>query len=252
MGAASVSHAARIQAQTDDLRQLITLPPMHFTVNVVASRGQLRWRQDLGTPEEIAKLQKELRGDSTDAQQLLQLGRLFEDAGRTNQAALAYSNAVTAFRQQVENQPKDGKLLAGLGEALANISQRLEAETVLRRAVTVSPRDRACWTQLGLFLSDSSHFVLYPEKTPQDLMESPALLATKYKPSAAQFERAEKLSRESMECFDRAISLAPKDALGFQARACGLSTVSACPICAGPPNSTRKTLNCWLPWPSRK
>ncbi len=221
-----IVQAAKIPADKDELRKLASLPPMNFTIAVTTVRGRLRWQQELVASEEIARLQKELRSDSTDAPKLLQLGRLLEDAGRTNQAALAYTNAITVLRDQVERRPKDGRLLSELGEALASTTQNAEAESVLRRAVRVAPQDPECWTQLGLFLNDSCHAALYPEPAPPELLESPALLVTKYKPSGEQFERAGKLSREAMECFERAIALAPKDGTGFERRACGVLTTA--------------------------
>jgi tetratricopeptide (TPR) repeat protein len=217
---------ARIQADMDDLRKLASLPPMSFTVEVVASRGRLRWKQELAAPEQIATLQKELRGDSTDAVRLLELGWLLEEAGRTNQAASSYSNAVTAFRQQIQSHPKDGQLLSQLGEALAEVDQPLEAESMLRNAVRIAPKDPKCWGRLGLFLSDNSRSALYPEKPPQEVTYAPSSLATKYKPSAEQLERAEKLSHESIECFNQAISLGPKEAPAYEGRACGLSSAA--------------------------
>ena len=219
--AASAS-AAKLPADKDDLRKLVSLPPMNFTLTLTPVRGRLRWQQDLAAPEPIARLQKELRGDSSDAPRLLQLANLLDDASRTNQAASTFSNAVTAFRQQLQTRPNDPRLLSGLGEALANTDQPVEAEALLRRAVTLAPQDPASRTQLGLFLSARSRAALYPAAPPPELLQSPALLATKYRPSPDQFERAEKLSRESLDCFDRAIALATNDPAAFERRACAL------------------------------
>jgi tetratricopeptide (TPR) repeat protein len=227
LGFAVPAPAAKIQADKDALRKLVSLPPMSFTAEVSTARGLLRWRQELAAPEQIARLRKDLRDDPSDAPRLLQLGRLLNDADHTNQAAVAYSNAVAAFRQQVQSRPNDAHLVCGLGEALANTSQPVEAEAMLRRAVAIAPRDPECWTQLGLFLSDSSRPALYPENVPEEIINSSiALLTTKYKPTPGQFERAEKLARGSIECFDHVTTLAPKDPAGFERRACGLSFIA--------------------------
>ena len=219
--------AAKIQADKDDLRKLASLPPMSFTIALGTVRGRLRWQQELGAPEEIDRLQKNLRSDSSDVPRLLQLARLLEQAGRTNQAALTYSNAIAALRQQIQSRPKDGRRLSELGEALASTSQDVEAESVLRRAVTIAPQDPECWTELGLFLNDNSRAALYPTPAPAELRESPALLVTKYRPSPEQFERADRLAREAMECFDRVISLAPKDGASFERHGCGVLSVAS-------------------------
>jgi len=181
---------------------------------------------DLVEPEEIpalvSRLRQELGPQPEDLERQLELGRWLKRAGDTPAAVSCFRRAVEAGRKKATLIPREGRVLAGLGEALFETGQFAEAEEACRQAVQDAPNDSGCWLGLGIILDRRAASLLMPERKPVDTTLSPdgltpQVLARKPKPET--FRRCEELRHEATACFDRAASLAAKDPEVFLRRA---------------------------------
>src|SRR6185503_18149230 len=106
------------------------------------------------------------------------------------------------------------------GDALHNLGNNIEAESVYRRATLVSSNQWKCWAGLGTFLGDRAYNVLMPkgagERSPPASLRMLPLADSQAPETLAA---SEAMRKESEKCFDRAVSLAPKEVDVFLARA---------------------------------
>ncbi len=183
----------------DELRKLIKLPTIVFQADWTfdAERGfQLgSHAQDVRT--RISDLEANLKGDSGDAEAEEQLGELYEAAGDGESAQKAWALAADSYRKRVEAQSDDGVLLAGFGLSLGGAGKADEAESVLRRAVQVAPKEWQCRVALGRFLDREARRSMIDQAAD--------------KPSADNLSLAQNRMDEAGQCFDRAVALAPKE-----------------------------------------
>jgi tetratricopeptide (TPR) repeat protein len=237
-----VSRAHGAEGNLDALREVIQLPSMTIRVGFgLTGEGEVQCMgEQAGVKAEIAELRATLKGDTSDAPRYLRLAEFHEKLGEWPQAVTANARALELYKKQVRAHPKDGTLLAGLGQALWYADRDEEPEKNLRQAVVLSPGDWRCWVRLGNLLLDKGTYEVKPSSswlvtgTPPIKFLS---MKVKQKPSAAQMAGAKRYLEEAARCFDRAVGAAPKEpepylarALFRQARVC---TVKFHRICAG-------------------
>jgi tetratricopeptide (TPR) repeat protein len=137
----------------------------------------------------------------------------------------AFAQSVALYRFRAKSQPRNGRLLAQFGEALSAAKKEMEAERVLRQAVKVAPREWRAWVALGRFLADRSFAALQSgEFAPMETVSVGSVLDQwerylRKKPSPAQIDRSQRLVKEAGRCFDRAVTVAPREPQPYTERA---------------------------------
>ncbi|MDB6023368.1 MAG: Tetratricopeptide 2 repeat protein [Pedosphaera sp.] len=174
----------------DALRKLVRLPSIAFEATWAfdPERGFSVGSNEAKVLAKIADLRQQMKHDPGDAENYLQIAELYSSLNDSANARKTYSRAADFFRKRLELQPDDGLLLTGLGPALDGSGKTQEAESVLRQAVRLAPKEWKCRVALGRFLDAQAR---------RDTASDKVLLA--------QRELA-----EAGECFDRAASLAPE------------------------------------------
>ena len=217
------------------LRRLVVLPAVDVTVGFTFSdRGFALMSFGSPAPEnfpsEITALRQQMRGDASDAERYVRLGELYDDADDETNGCRAYAQAVELYRPQADAQPANGPLLTQFGTALwlaeqdARVSSA-DAEQLLRKAVTVAPRDWECWAGLGDFLEGQAGKALWsaaPDvafhfQTADDYQKFANTLL-QHPPPAAQMQRFEQCSQDALQCFARAVACAPADPAVYRRR----------------------------------
>jgi len=212
------------------LREVVRLPTIDFAFSLKFQSGNGWTLSVVGAEEdssaEIATLRKELRGDISDAERFTRLKELYAKANDKTNSQAAAAKALELWRRRVELQPDNGRFLAELGRSLAGAEKYVEAESVLRKATTVAPAEWKCWIALGTFLDAKAHRTLGSDS----LQPGENLFAGIFgkPPSANQVKEAEKLFDEAGECFNKAVTTAPKEAEAYFERAVHRSMRNAC------------------------
>jgi tetratricopeptide (TPR) repeat protein len=195
----------------DKLRNLVKLPAISFRPSWTfdAERGFILGSNDHEVSNKIATLRLELKNDDSDASRYLRLAELYTSANHTAAARNAYAHAAELYRRRVELRPDDALLLAGFGETLQGAGKDSEAESVLRKAVRLAPKESTCWITLGRFLDTGARRALLEDngRNPGENI------------SPAQVAKAQKCMEEAGRCFDQAVTLAPNDAEVYLRRA---------------------------------
>jgi tetratricopeptide (TPR) repeat protein len=154
--------------------------------------------------DRISEIEKGLTGTAADAERYMRIGDLYLDVPDYEKARSAYSKSVSLFRKRVELEQDNAPLLADFGEALFAASIIHEAESVLRKAIKLAPKNAACWDSLGRFLETQAASKFGP--------------GHKEKPSAEQLASALKMLAEATTCFDKAVSCATNEAMPYVQR----------------------------------
>ena len=138
----------------DKLRNLIKLPTIHFRSSWAfdAERGFILGSNEHEVSNRIAALRLELKHNDSDAEACLHIAELYSAINHSDNARSSFTQAATLYRRRVELQPDDPTLLAGFGRALQGAGKKSEAESVLRKAVRIAPKESKCWIALGRFL----------------------------------------------------------------------------------------------------
>jgi tetratricopeptide (TPR) repeat protein len=199
----------------DKLRKLVKLPTVSFQSSwgFDAERGFVLGSNEHETSNRIAALRVELKNNDSDAECYLHLGELYLGINRLSNAHGAFAQAATLFRRRVESRPDDALLLAGFGRALQGADKKSEAESVLRKAVQLAPKEAKCWIALGRFLDSRAHHALLELPTPAD--GDSATGASLDKLSPGQVLQAQKWMEEAAHCFDSAVAAGPTDAEAY-------------------------------------
>ena len=199
----------------DKLRKLIKLPTISFPPSWTfdPERGFILGSTDLEASNKIAALRLELKHDNSDAERFLQLGRLSASINRGTEARTSFTGAVALFRKRVDSQPDDASLLTSFGEALQGAGKNPEAESVLRKAVRLAPKDSSCWIALGRLLDAEAHGALLGTPTDADVGNASDKL------SPALVSQAQKCLNEAAYAFDQAVTNAPRDSQVYFRRA---------------------------------
>jgi tetratricopeptide (TPR) repeat protein len=212
-------HGATPELGKDKLRKLVKLPTIMFEPNWTfdAERGFILGSHEHDVSNKIVTLQKQLQHDNTDAERLLQLSKLYFSINQLTNARTNSARAVALYRQRVDQNPDDGLLLAGFGQALAGAGKNQEAESVLRKAVHLAPKESKGWVALGRFLDGEARHSLLdgpsPSAKPDEVKDSTGKL------SPAVVSLAQKRMDEAGECFDNAVSKAPEESEVYFRRA---------------------------------
>ena len=198
----------------DKLRKLVKLPTISFqpswTFN--AEHGFILGSNEHDVSNKVAALRAELKNDEGDAGRYLRMAQLYSTVNHGANARNAYASAVNLYRKRVDSQADDASLLTGFGEALQGAGKSSEAESVLRKAVRIAPKDSKCWIALGRFLDADAR---------RALLEAPALgdSGAGGGISPAQVSQAQKSIEEAGHCFDQAIIVSPDDSEVYLRRA---------------------------------
>jgi tetratricopeptide (TPR) repeat protein len=201
----------------DKLRKLIKLPTISFQSSWTfdAERGFILGSNEHDVSNRVAALRLELKHDDSDAECYLRIGELYSTINHGDSARSSFARAASLFRHRVELQPDDPSLLAGFGRALQHVGKSSEAESVLRKAVRIAPKESKCWLALGRFLDAGAHQALIAP-APDDDTQSPS---SSDKISPAQMARAQKWMDEAGHCFDQAVATTPDDTEAYFRRA---------------------------------
>lgn len=183
----------------DELRKLIKLPTITFAPDWTfdAERGFSLGSQTQDVRARIADLEAGLKGDIRDAKDEETLGELYESVGDAENALKTWTLAVDYDRRLVQSQSDDGVLLSEFGRSLEGSGNVEEAESVLRRAVQVAPKEWRCQVALGRFLDREARRSVMSAGDGSD------------KPAAGDVSLAQNRIDEAGQCFDRAVKMAP-------------------------------------------
>ena len=183
----------------EELRKLIKLPTIVFQSDWTfdAERGFELGSQSQDMRARISDLEEGLKGNTADAQAEGELGKLYSATGDSESATKAWTLSAESYRKRAEAQSDDGILLSDFGLALEGAGNTAEAESVLRRAVQVAPKEWRCRVALAIFLDREAR---------RSIFES-----TDDKPAADDVSLAQSRMNEAGECVDRAVALAPKE-----------------------------------------
>jgi Tfp pilus assembly protein PilF len=205
----------------EQLRKLAALPQIGFKCDLTTH--VLTNKKAKPTQQEIDNVLKQMRGDVSDAERYSQLANLYNDRDEWPKAKDAFGTVVRLYRERLKVQAKDGRLHARLGEALAQVGENEQAETEMRIAVRIAPRDAECWSILAFELVDKSLFLVLNEgrtPRPKSSMDEKAKQMMTRPPSRQQLAEAEQLLEESRACIDKAVALDPKNAKMYSRRIC--------------------------------
>lgn len=216
------ANAATPAATQSRLRQLARLPRLNFAVGV--SFDSYRGFSMLGgrtlSRKEIAELQRAIQDNPADASRHVRLAQLYIDAGEDKEGKAAAARALELFRKRGAEQIDDGVLLAEFAVALSLTGENDEAERIARQAVSRAPNDWRPQTTLGRLLTAQAMASLNPAQSGGPSTSSPGAPGIpRSAPDPAQAERARSRVRESLECLDRAVELAPAQPEPYAARA---------------------------------
>lgn len=206
------------------LRAAAPLPSISFSFGYQATEGLILSSNGADQAAQLNTLKKSLNGGMGDAERWRQIGLFYFQLKDTVSSQAAYTRASALYRAQVRQRPSDETLLVRCGVALNQSNLASEAETVLRRAVRLAPKDANAWSALGMALSAQVFPALLTsaQRTLGVSFEQPALLSTQfqdYKPSGDQIKLARQRLREAQRCLDKAVSVQPSSAIGYSRRA---------------------------------
>lgn len=192
----------------DKLRNLVKLPTISFSPSWTfdSERGFILGSNEHEVSNKIAALQLQLKNDDTDAGRYLNLAELYTSINHGASAQNAYAHAVDLYRKRVDSQPDDPLLLSGFGATLQGAGRDPEAESVLRKAVRLAPKEPICWLALGRFLDTGARRALLEASAGDKI-------------SPAQVSQAQKWMEEASHCFDQAVTLAPGNSEVYLRRA---------------------------------
>lgn len=205
------------------LRQLIELPETSVFVGIGYSTtlGFYFTEHKPDPRVEIARLQKELKGDASNAERYLRLQQLYSKAGRHKESDDANATAVALCRKQVREHPDDMHWLALLGDALVSGGEVQEGEALLRRAVKEAPKEWRAWLALGECVDNLSiRAVMGENKFSFHFLHSKLLSSSllEKKPMPEQVAKMRKLRAEARRYYDRAIELVPRETAPYSRR----------------------------------
>ncbi len=207
----------------EELQKLLRMPTVtaSFAFSLDTSKGFLtsgdKHDEDAGAG--ISVLVKEMHGNGSDAERYVSLSQLYGRVpGHEDEAKQALNRAIDLFRKRTEDEPQNGKTLAALGNALNAADQREEAEHVLRGAVQAGPNEWICWSGLGDCLLSKTVDEATGGKTNSGTIQEIAIKAFENR-SAARLDEAEAALKEALQCYDRAVAVAPNEARLYGKRA---------------------------------
>jgi tetratricopeptide (TPR) repeat protein len=207
------------------LRQLAYMPNCDLRINFGDVGGlvldsKTRKRQD--PAERIAELEKELKGDASDAERDLELAGLYEQQKRSREVCdAAYARAREHFKERVQAEPTSGWLHAQYADAL--MPQVAAAAAQALEAVRCAAADYRCWQQLAAVRYAQIPVTLFGSEdlVPWNQVGNVSKLfelCMASKPAPEQVEKAEQYLQETLKCADKAVALAPEQIAVYQQR----------------------------------
>lgn len=208
-------HAVTPELGKDKLRNLVKLPTIGFQPSwgFDAERGFILGLNEHEVSNRIFSIRSDLKHDDSDAESCLTLAELYSSINRPANARASYSQAVNLFRHRMDRQPDDPLLLAGFGRALQGVDKQSEAESVLRKAVLIAPKESKCWIALGRFLDSRAQHALLDNPAPADADSDASASSDRISPN--QVSQAKKWMDEAGHCFDQAVATAPDESESY-------------------------------------
>lgn len=184
----------------DALRKLVKLPTISFepTWAFDIERGFSIGSQEQDVHGQITALRKQSKPGMADAETYLRMAELYSSVNDPVNARKTFSRAADLFRKRVESQPDDGLLLASFGRALHGAGKLDEAESTLRNAARLAPKEWKCQVALGRLLDAAARRDTYADR-----------------PASDKISLTKRELTEAGECFDRAATLAPDESEVF-------------------------------------
>ena len=218
-----VTHADTPPGGKEQLRKLAKLPTVSFQFGFAFNA--VDGLSDLGTTldpaDEIASIQKAMQDTPSDAGRYYRLSQLYgKQAADKDKSEQALNKSIELFRQRVDQQPENGRLLADFGEALDGSTNHLKAEHVLRKAVRIATNDWHGWANLGGLLQNRAFQSIYNDAGAKEWSADAILKwATFAKPTPDHLKEAQSCMDEAMGCYDRAVAVAPEEPEAYFKRA---------------------------------
>lgn len=219
-------------ANKDKLREALVHPNVTITMGFLCNADGVIAGTDAeidtgeeatDIPAEVAAVEKAMTGDARDAERYFELSKLYRKAKDTAKAQDACDRAIPLYLRWLDTEPDRVQSLVALGELLWAADQTDKSETVLRRAVRVAPREWRAWISLGQVLGDRAVEALAGKDAAaahrKDLERFLLAAGPPKATSPQQREQALKLLTEAGACFDRAVTLAPRERRPYLARA---------------------------------
>lgn len=204
-----------------ELRRAMHLPKISIIVAYgVSPRGNFsNFSETPPQPAKIAEIEKELKGDATDAERYGRLAKLYYRAKQPAKGKQAYRKAVSLFRKQLEQHPDDPACRLRLADALEYVEEMEEAETLVRGVVKECPDNWRAWLALGEILDSKCWRVIAGGKPfhpagPEALLKLMRTVQT----TPEQIASSRRHRREAVACFDRAVTLAPRESQVYRLR----------------------------------
>lgn len=217
------ANAAAPPRGDERLRELVVFPQMDINFSWGLSQQNNEWviSQNVDFPSAIAEQREKLKRQPDDVKQIMQLGYLLNQNDETNESQSCYEKAEQLCRNKIAVNPQDGLTLTELGVALDDLGKEDEAEHDFRKATLVSSNEWRCWVGLGNFLEDDAFWSMLSKSMRNVIapMQVPSQAVLDYRPSPETLKKSESLCREASQCFDCAMTIAPKEPAVFVQRA---------------------------------
>lgn len=214
-------HAQR--EMKEKLRHAISLPKisvvMGYRVNYRGEFENMGWIAEISATSQIPEIEKESKGDATDAKRYSRLARLYYRANESAKSKEACLKAVALFREQLEKHSDDTAIQLGLADSLDYADKSEEAEALVRRVLKDHPSEWHAWTALGRILDGKSWVAILGHTSWHfSGAESLLQLVRTAQPTPESIAAAQQYRREAEACFDRAVRLAPGEAEVYRRR----------------------------------
>ncbi len=124
-----------------------------------ANEGSLRQALEAtGKPEDVLDAYREaIRLDPKRPALRHEIGEIYSEQGRTQEANVAYDAEIALLREQVDHNRNDVKVHVDLGKALLARGHRDEALAEFRKAIKLTPSDTEVLKDVAWFLATSPH-----------------------------------------------------------------------------------------------
>jgi tetratricopeptide (TPR) repeat protein len=187
--------------------------------------------------------QAALDGTGADGERYLQIATAHRSGDRSEQAEEAYLRAIEIFRRRFAANSNDVSALIGLGRTVTN---RDEAEQLLRRAVQLAPTNAHAWFELSGTINTRCYRELGFTSAGQYSGDELFKVVTK-RTGIDLVRKLEPIHAEAMHCANQAIRFAPERDEFYRERAsCRLlNNLLKLRLSAKPIDQSAATAACW-------
>ncbi len=211
--------AIALQAVTPELgkaklRRLVKMPGISFSADwsFDPEKGFKLGSHDADTTAQIAALRKDLARDSSDADRYRRMGTLYAEINDLGNAQSASTRAIQYYRKRVDLQPDNALLLSDLGQTLQVNGRAEEAESLLRRAVQLEPKEWKCWLALGKFLDSEARRDISQRSKPAATGRGAKAASSSTELASDRVGLGRKRLEEAEVCYNAALTNAPSEA----------------------------------------